>query len=83
MFGFRRHIRLSPTLISSRQQSLSLETDPIDNAEPCCPHDNIVGSHLCDECMKSTLPNVCRKPESMLRLLLQVRCQKTSCEHTF
>ena len=26
-----------------------------------CPRDNIVGSHLCDECMKSILPNVCHK----------------------
>ena len=54
------------------QQSLSLGINPVDNAEPCCPHDNIVGNRLCDECMKSILPNVCRKPESILRLLLQV-----------
>ena len=25
---------------------------PIDNAEPCFPHDTVVGSHLCDECRK-------------------------------
>ena len=70
---------LTPRLISnpqSRQQSLSLGINPVDNAEPCCPHDNIVGSHLCDECMKSILPNVCRKTDSILWLLLQV-CWQT------
>ena len=46
--------------------------NPIDNAQPCYPHDNTAGSHLCDECMKSILPNVCRKPESILSPLLQV-----------
>ena len=66
MFGFRR---FSPRLTSSfqgRQQSLSLGINPVDNAEPCYPHDNIVGSHLCDECKKSILPIVCRLPESIL-----------------
>ena len=32
----------------SRQQSLGLGINPVDNAEPCYPHDNIVGIHLCD-----------------------------------
>ena len=53
----------SPKLIWSpqgRQQSLSLGINPIDNAD-----DNIIGSHLCDECTKSILPIVCRKPESI------------------
>ena len=49
---------LSP---QGRQQNLSLGTNPIDDAEPCYPHDNIVGSHLCDECMKSTELNVGHK----------------------
>ena len=55
-FDFRRCIKLSPRLIKSlqdRQQSLSLGTNPIDNDEPCFPHDNIVGDHSCDECMLS------------------------------
>ena len=59
--------RLSLKLILShqgRQQSQSLGINPIDNAEPCCPHDNIVGSHLCDECKKSILLVVCHMPES-------------------
>ena len=30
-----------------------------DLAGPCYPHDNIVGSHLCDECMKSILLIAC------------------------
>ena len=33
---------------------------------PRYPHDNIVGIHLCDECLKSTLPIVCHMPESIL-----------------
>ena len=48
------------------QENLSRETKPVDNAKQCCPHDKIVGSHLCDECMKSILPIVCHMPESML-----------------
>ena len=60
---------LTQRLISSpqgRQQSLSLGTDPISNAEPCYPLDKNVCSHLGGECMKSVLPNVCRKPEFIL-----------------
>ena len=71
MFDFQRYIRLLPRLTSSpqgRQQSLSLEINPADNAEQCNPHDTIVGSHLCDECMKSILPSVCHKLESNLWL---------------
>ena len=44
-----------------RQQNLSHSTNSIDNAEPSYPHDNTVGSHWCDECMKSIWPNVCHK----------------------
>ena len=47
-----KYIVLTPKLIlnpQGRQQSLSLGINPVDNAEPCYPHDNIVGSHLCDE----------------------------------
>ena len=63
------HKTLTPRLILSpqgHQQNLSLGINPIDNAEPCYPHDNIVGSRLCDECLKLILPNVSRKPESIL-----------------
>ena len=38
-------VDLSP---HDRQQNLSLGVNPIENAEPCFPHDNIVGSHLCE-----------------------------------
>ena len=38
--------------LEGHQQNLSLGMNPIDNAEPCYPHDNMVGSQ-CDECMKS------------------------------
>ena len=44
------------------------------------PHDNIVGSHLCDECMKSILPIVCRMPGSIMWLLLQVCWPTTKCQ---
>ena len=73
---------IHPRLLSSLQggqQSLSLEINPVDNAEPCYPHDHVVGIHLRDECMKSVLPIVCRKPESILWLLLQVCWQTIEC----
>ena len=41
-----------PKLIMSpqdRQQHLALGKNLIVDAEPCYPHDNIVGGHLCDE----------------------------------
>ena len=69
MFDFQRYIRFLPRLIVSpqgHQQNLSLGTDPIDNAEPCFPHDNIVGSHLCDECMTSNELSGCHKLPSIL-----------------
>ena len=35
--------------------------NPIANAEPCYPHDNIAGIHLYDECVISNELNVCHK----------------------
>ena len=55
MFDFQVNIRFLLRLIfksCKSQQSLSLGMTPIDNAVPCYPHDNIVGSLECDECMK-------------------------------
>ena len=52
---------LSP---QGRQQNLSLGINPIDTAEPCNPHDNVVGSHLCGECMKANELDVCHMPLS-------------------
>ena len=69
MFGFQRYVRYFQRLILNLQglhQNLSLGIDPIDNAEPCYPHDNIVGSHLCDDGMKSNELNVCHKLLSIL-----------------
>ena len=43
------------------QQHLSLELNPTNSAEPCFPHDNIVGNRLCDECMRSNELNVGHK----------------------
>ena len=51
MFDFQRYRRFLPRLIlnpQGHQQHLSLGINPVDNAEPCCPHDNIVGSLSCD-----------------------------------
>ena len=102
MFGFRGYIRLPPRLISSpqsRQQSLGLGINPADHAVQRFPHDNFAGIHLCDECMKSILPIVCRMPESIFvtalaSLLTDQRISglpmrarykhfTTICEHTF
>ena len=82
MFGFRKYIRFSPKLILSpqgRQQSLSLEINPVCNAEPCFPHDNIVGSHLCGECMKSNELNIGHKLLSILWLISQVCSLTKEC----
>ena len=61
-------------------KNLSLGIYPVDNAGPCFTHDNIVGNHLCDECMKSTELNVCRKHLSILWLLLQSCLQTKECQ---
>ena len=55
MFGFRRYMRLHLRLILSAQGSL--EMNPVDNAGPCYPQDNIVGSHLCDELYEVNIAN--------------------------
>ena len=39
--------------LHGRPQSLSLGINPIDNAEPCFLHDNIVCGHSCDDCRLS------------------------------
>ena len=64
MFDLRRFTRFSPKLISSlqsRQRSLGLGTIPLDNAEPCFPHGNIVCDHMRDQCKRSNAPSVCHK----------------------
>ena len=49
---------LSPQGILQHQ---NLEINPINNAEPCFPHDNTVGNHLRDKCMNLILPSVYHK----------------------
>ena len=59
--------KVRPKLISSpqgRKQSLSLGINPIDNAVPCVPHDNIDDSHLCDDYRDQQV--VCHMPEPTL-----------------
>ena len=71
----RKNMRFSLMLISnlqSIQQNLSLGRNPIDSAELCCPHDNMVCDQSCDEC-KASLFTDRRK----------IKHFKTICEHTF
>ena len=82
MFGFQKNIRFTPRLVLSRQgrqQSLSLGPNPIDNAVPCYPHDNIAGSLLCDECRTSFLPTVGHTLVSIWWLREQVCLLSTRC----
>ena len=83
MFGFREYIKSSPEVDfeSSRSpaKSESWKKNPVDNAEPWYPHDNIVGIRLRDEWMKSILTVVCRMPDSILWLLFQVCWQTREC----
>ena len=66
------------------RKSLSAGINPIDNAEPCYLHDNIVGRHLCDECMKLFWPNVFHKLESIWWLIGQVCGLTIECQvHQF
>ena len=61
MYDFRKYMRFHPRLMlspQSDQQYLSPGINPIDNAEPCFTHDNVVASRLCGECMKSNELNV-------------------------
>ena len=55
-----------------RQQSLSLGTNPVCNAEP-----NLVGSHLSDESMKSIDSGVCHRLWSISWSIVQV-CSRTT-----
>ena len=101
MFDFQWYIRFPLMLTLSPQgrlQHQNLEINTIDNAEPCFPHDNIVGDHLCVECRKSKEPSVCHKLVSILMAAraslitdqkmsgLPIRAKykhfKTICEHT-
>ena len=67
MFCFQKYTRHLLRLIPSPQdlqQSLSLERNTVCNAEPCFPHDNVVGNRLCDEYKKPALLIVCHMRES-------------------
>ena len=49
-------IHLEVDFESSRSPAKSESwKNPINNAEPCFPHDNIVSSLSCDECMKAII----------------------------
>ena len=74
MFNFRRYIGFSPKLI------LSLERDPIDNAELYYPHDNIVGNHSSHECMKSHVLSVCHELLTILWLIVPVCLPIRECQ---
>ena len=83
MFDFQWYIRFHLMLTLSPQgrlQHQNLEINPIDNAEPCFPHDNIVGDHLCVECRKSKEPSVCHKLRSILWPHKQVCSLTKKCQ---
>ena len=52
---YTRHLLRLTLSPQDLKQSLSLETNAVGNAVPCFPLNNVDDSHLCDECMKSTL----------------------------
>ena len=55
---------------SGSPEKKNLGINPIDNAELCYPHDNIAGSHLSDECKRSSVP---------IRRIEQVCLLSTKC----
>ena len=70
-------------LILSLQDLLqfqSLETIQACNVVLCFQHNNIVGTHLCDECTKSNAPSVCRKPFFILWPHEQIYSQTMKCQ---
>ena len=75
----RHHLRLllSPQVC---QQSLSLGKNPVCSTVPRFPHDNIDGSHSCDEFKKSALLIVYHILESILWLTLQACSLNTRCQ---
>ena len=83
MFDFQKYTRQLLRLIlrpQDRQQSLSLETNPVCDVVQCFPHDNIVRNRLCDECKKSALLIVCHMLESILWLISQACWPTTECQ---
>ena len=83
MFDFQKCTKLRLMLMLSLQdllQSLNLEKDPIDNVEPHCPHDNIGGDHLWNECRKLIVPIVCHMLESILWQIVPVCWLTTECQ---
>ena len=59
---FRKCKTFHPMLISnlsSHRQNRNLEIIPIYSDVQCFPHDNIDWIHLCDECKRSNVLNVC------------------------
>ena len=52
----------------------------MNNREICFSHDNIVGSHLCDECMNSNEMIVCHRILSILSPLEQVCSMTKECQ---
>ena len=79
--------KILPNLIlrpPGRRQNLSLGINPIEIAEPCYPHDNIVDSHLCGECKKLIWPIVCGRLVSIKWQIAQVCWRNIECQvHQF
>ena len=78
---FQKYTRsLSEVDFESSRSSAKSESwkKTIDGAEPCYPHDNIVSSHLCDECMILISLSVCHMLLSIWWLIeLTSECQNS------
>ena len=61
-------------------QNWSLETVPICIVWQYFPHDNIVGIHVCDECMKANELNACHELLSIWWLIEQVCSRTRECQ---
>ena len=53
------------------ERNQSLETVPVCFVWQYFPHDNVVKTHVCDECMKSIDSGACHRPWSILWLIVQ------------
>ena len=63
----------SPKVDSESSSSPAMsEINPIDNAEACFPHGNIVCHHSYDACKRSNEPSGCLKLESILWQLVRI-----------
>ena len=89
MFAFRRYIMFLPKLIQNLQdlqQSLSLDTIPIDNTAPIYPRGNVVCDHSCvvnvgDQTSQAFVTGLCTFCDGVLMCLQTKECQVNQSCH--